>query len=109
MSAKKILVKTKQLLSPDGAWGQHAFAYDNTATRVPWEDKRACTWCLEGGIKATARRSGASRRHYDEAIRRVTAEVVTLGFYGTLQGWNDRRDTDKNAVLALVDRAIAKA
>lgn len=109
MSAKKILATTRELLSKPGAWGQHAFAYDETDARVPWEDPRACTWCLEGGLKISARRGKATRRQYDEAVRLVTEEIATLGFYGTIQGWNDRPDTTLKDVVALIDRARARA
>lgn len=109
MSARKILAATRELLSREGAWGQHAFAYDETDTRLHWDDPRACTWCLEGGLKISARRAKATRRHYDEAQRLVTEELVILGFYGTLQGWNDRRDTTVQDVLALLDRSRARA
>lgn len=109
MSARKILAATRELLSKEGAWGQHAFAYDETDTRVPWDDSRACTWCLEGGLKISARRGKATRRQYDEACRLVAEELAALGFYGTIQGWNDRRDTTVTDVLALLDRARASA
>jgi hypothetical protein len=109
VSAKKVLTKTRELLSKEGAWGQHAFAYDKSDERIPWDDRRACCWCLEGGIKVSARRCAASRRHYNEALDLVKEEIVTLGFFGSVQGWNDRRDTTKEIVLAVIDRAIAKA
>lgn len=109
MSAKKILAATRELLSKEGAWGQHAFAYDDSDERLHWDDRRACTWCLEGGLKISARRAKATRRHFDEAMSLVAAELVTLGFYGSLQGWNDRRDTTVTDVLALIARALAKA
>ena len=109
MSAKKLLASTRELLSKEGAWGQHAFAYDDSDERLHWDDPRACTWCLEGGIKISARRCAATRRHFSEAMSLVNAELVSLGFFGSIQGWNDRRDTTRKDVLAVIDRAIAKA
>ena len=109
MSAKKVLTSTRELLSAEGAWGQHALAYDDSDERLHWDDRRACCWCLEGGIKVSARRCAASRRHYDEAFTLVKEEIVILGFFGSVQGWNDRRDTTRELVLAVIDRAIAKA
>ena len=109
MKPKAILGSARAFLSKPQSWSQDAFAYDQTDTRVSYDAKSACSWCLEGAIRRAARRGSASETNLERAIALVRDIIHVPGHYPTIQGWNDRASTTHREVLAVLDRAIAAA
>ena len=83
-------------------WCQDVLARDKRGIRCNEKDVFATSWCVVGATyRACSNRFGPS----DDAWSALTAAARTHD----LAGWNDRTGRKQADVVALFDRAIAKA
>lgn len=94
---KIILQNARNLLTPEGAWIQGAFAADFNGENVLPSDKRAVCWCALGAI---AREIGDQ---YSEALRVFREYLDEL----SITEWNDYPYRTKEQVLNTFDKVIA--
>ena len=109
MKPKEILAQARQLLQPPQAWSQDAFALDETDGRVHYTAKSACSFCIEGAVRRSAMLGNASDAQLNHALSLVRVVIQVPGNYPTIQGWNGRRSTTQQDVLAVLSKAIAAA
>lgn len=103
---RTLLVDARGLITKPDAWTRDALARGADGATLPYSDPRARRFCLEGAIRRAAS-AGTSPEVLDTCLDLVRNELRKAGYFGTIQGWNDRND--HLTVLRLLDAAIANA
>lgn len=101
-----ILERAADLIEPEGAWTQKAYARDARGKNlILGRDPTAVCWCTIGAIDHEA--TGKPHRDALEAIR------ITLGISGglnsTIGSWNDAPERTQSEVVAKLREAASKA
>ena len=115
-----VLTKARNLIDKKG-WTQHAYARNRSGHSVDAADPGAVCFCMTGAIHLGARyttragldplvrsmriryRSVAARHAVYQVLKKVRPSVSGIA------AWNDVHATSKEEVLAVFDKAIAKA
>ncbi len=87
-------MKAHELLAPEGAWTQDAFARDRTGKECPFDDRLACAWCLEGAV--------AKCYPNREDCMAQRAKLKEWLPERTLGSWNDNPKRTQGQVVALL-------
>lgn len=101
MSAKAVLIAARELLAPEGGWGQHAYNH--------WADGKACApYCASGAIDVIAGYTAMDpyERMDDAWSARNRLDPIIHPFQ-SLPAWNDKEGRTQAEVLAAFDKAIA--
>lgn len=94
MTPQEILLKAADILTPRGAWTQHAFAVDKTGRTVKVTSPEATGFCLAGAVRKAAG---------DKPIE--TAKALALIDIPTIYLWNDTPSRRKSQVIALLRKS----
>lgn len=89
----KVLRGARKLLTPPGAWMQGRYA-----------NKEKTCFCVLGALGMVEK-----GKALDPSDLVIQALHKTRSFYGPVSAWNDRKNRTQADVLALLDKAIAKA
>ena len=100
MSAVETLRKARELLTPEGAWGQGRDAENAAGLPCSPGDEGAVCWCSYGAMN----RAGQA-----EKARPFFMAATGADDYAGVVGWNDAPDRTHAEVLAAFDRAIELA
>lgn len=102
MTTLSILKAARELLTPEGAWTQGAWARDDTQRSVDLNDEGACSWCLMGALG----RVHGSFPVPGEIIAKLRG-IAAYPFNESAVDWNDTDGRTQSEVVRLLDRAIA--
>ncbi len=89
-----ILNAAADLLEPEGAWIQGAFARDANRHQVYYGSSDACCWCVSGAIRKVAGTSMIDAQPVLDYFTRFIRVVV-------LSRWNDCQKSSKPILKAL--------
>ncbi len=88
---RKVLLRAAEILEPEGAWGQRAYALDATGERTLWGWDNAVCWCavgavsragldtgldIAGPLRALSDSLGENIYYFNDAPERTKAEVI---------------------------------
>ncbi len=107
MNAIKVLTKARELLAVPERWTKRAEARNTKRREVYWSSEDAVCWCLAGAISKISPSMRDAWRAED-ALDAV-APPAPRSSERPYIAFNDRRSTTHADILALLDRAIAKA
>lgn len=104
----KALEQMKELLAPEGAWTQHAMARTKTGYSIRPFREGAVSFCLLGAkVKVLGYGYDLESDEYSEDLHKVLQLAVFLTSGApSVASFNDRPETTKRDVLAVIDRAI---
>lgn len=104
MSLLTDLVAVRDLLSPEGAWTQGAYARDGERQAIiSADDPAAVCWCIDGAIDRVI-----GYRHHECRADRAGQAISKAAGAGKV-GWNDTPGRTQAEVIAMLDRAIEAA
>ena len=100
MEAKAVLDRIRQLLAPEGAWTQKAYARDADGLAVNPENPAACSWSLLGAMQRVKAAEPAAGDGVKRAIEAVHAVVGPEPI-----DWNDSTWRKQAHVLKVLEMA----
>jgi hypothetical protein len=104
-----ILQDVRTLLSSPDKWAQRTHAQDKNGRPVPFDDSRACSWCLVGAAAFAARR--VDRMGFGLTVQEL---ATTLDIWGegrspnSVAIYNDDVHRTHAEVMRLLDTTIAR-
>lgn len=94
----QVLTEMRAILTPEGAWTQHAEARNDRGDDVsPWGDTATC-FCVTG-----AWRRASKGTPHDAVPLNILSEVAGMNIIET---WNDVATRTQDDVLRVIDRGI---
>ena len=115
-SVLEVLKGARELLSSPSRWARFASARDHGGIAVSVFNKQACRWCLTGAVmkaaELRAENSLACEINFVQATFAVLQQELPVEFSGVrcdLAAFNDAAFIEHEDVLALIDKAIARA
>ncbi len=100
---EKILTDTRKTLEPPQAWAKGVLSETNAQQCCSPRDCDAVCWCLLGGIYKNCDRID------EEVVYDFVAEFLPREYLNSIPSFNDDSKTTHEDVLAILDKAIAKA
>lgn len=102
MNVADILERAADLIEPEGAWTQGAFAVSATGERLNEQAPEAVCWCVAGAI---SRAAGSFYSGGASAARDHLRAIIQ----DTLPHWNDAPERTQAEVVSKLREAAAKA
>lgn len=103
LTVSEVLSKAADLIEPEGAWTQGAFARTAKERAVGPEESPAVCWCLAGALMRAAPNAGATIRN--DTLGRCRSAVAEVIGMGNLASWNDDRKRTQAQVVAALRKA----
>lgn len=106
MSVSDILSKAADLIEPEGAWTQDAFARTDTGEPLNYPRTDGVCRCLNGAIWKASRRD---RDDYQRSCDWIRGILRSRKETWSLAGWNDAPERTQAEVVAKLREAAALA
>ena len=96
------LIKLREII--EWGWCQEEYALSDKGTPVSAGSKKACSWCITGGMMKVTRTSLYGPRAHDLAhyLQKAANNLDLIG-------WNDEKRRKKQQVVNMISRAIKLA
>jgi hypothetical protein len=104
VTAREVLQKAREILTPPGAWTQGQFARNADGVGCSEYRDEAVCFCAVGALHRAAWRVNSAPEWYYDALR---ALIAVVGH--SIGSWNDAEGRTQAEVLAAFDKAIDAA
>lgn len=101
MTPSEVLLAAADLIEPEGAWTQRAFARDRHGTALTARSYGAVCWCADGAIIHSAGDEAYLHGPCLAAVYRIIPDTLLINH------WNDAPDRTQAEVVAALREAAA--